>query len=570
MMKVIRAGFIFFSLFYAFCTIAQEKVYPKGYFRNPLNIPMQLVANFGELRNNHWHMGLDIRTQQKENLPVYVAAEGYVAKIKIEPNGFGRAIYINHPNGFTTLYAHLNNFYPALENWVKEQQYKLESWAIELTLPPELFPLSKGQFFAYSGNTGGSEGPHVHFEIRDTKTEMCLNPLLFGLPIIDIVPPTLVRFAMYDRNRSVYVQPPQLLPIKKVGAKYGLAKSNTIKTGTDKVSFAVGAIDRFTGSGNANGIYSAKIFKDDILQSAFTLDNISYDETRYMNAHIDYRYKTVGGSYLQHLSRMPGDKSSVYTSTATQGVINLTDTLNHVIRIELTDAAQNVSVLQFNIQYDTKLYNPINTGGEKLFPNYVTIVEKDEFELFATERTFYDTVVVLYSKNEIIPQHAISPVHLFLTEAIPAHDSVTVRILSERNLTAAERNRTIIQNISGTRKTVQKAKWGSDWVLAKFRQFGSFQAFIDDEPPSINSPGTGVIINLQKATRMVFTPKDNFNVIKNFRAEVNGKWLRFSNDKGKSWIYKFDEKFPQGEHQLKVMIEDEAGNVTTMMWIIKR
>ena len=178
--------------------------------------------------------------------------------------------------------------------------------------------------------------------------------------------------------------------------------------------------------------------------------------------------------------------------------------------------------------------------------------------------------MVLYSKNEIIPQHAISPVHLFLTEAIPAHDSVTVRILSERNLTAAERNRTIIQNISGTRKTVQKAKWGSDWVLAKFRQFGSFQAFIDDEPPSINSPGTGVIINLQKATRMVFTPKDNFNVIKNFRAEVNGKWLRFSNDKGKSWIYKFDEKFPLGEHQLKVMIEDEAGNVTTMMWSIKR
>ncbi len=569
MMRV-SVCFIFFTFFYSFPTVGQEKVYPKGYFRNPLNIPMQLVANFGELRTNHWHMGLDIRTQQKENLPVYAAAEGYVAKIKIEPNGFGRAIYINHPNGFTTLYAHLNNFYPALENWVKEQQYTLESWAIELTLPPYLFPVSKGQFFAYSGNTGGSQGPHVHFEIRDSKTDVCLNPLLFGMPVIDNVPPTLSRLAMYDRNLSVYAQPPQLLPVKKTGGLYGLTKGNTIKTGTDKLSFAVAAVDRFTGSGNNNGIYSAKVFKDDVLQSAFTLDNISYDETRYMNAQIDYRYKTVGGSYLQHLSRMPGDKSSVYTPTATQGVINLYDTIPHDIRIELRDAAQNVSIVQFKIQYDLTLHKSVNTPGEKLIPNYVSIFEKDEFELFATERTFYDTVTVSYSKNEIIPQNAISPVHRFLTDAIPAHDSVTVRILSERNLTAAERNRTIIQNISGTRKTVQKAKWGSDWVLAKFRQFGSFQAFIDDEPPSINPPGTGDIINLQKATRIVFTPKDNLNVIKNFRAELNGQWLRFTNDKGKTWIYKFDEKFPHGEHQLKVIVEDVAGNITTKIWNVKR
>lgn len=375
---------------------------------------------------------------------------------------------------------------------------------------------------------------------------------------------------MYDRNRSVYQQPPQLLPIKKLGAKYVLANSNTLKTGTNKISFAIGAIDRFTGSGNANGIYSAKVFKDDILQSGFTLDKISYDETRYLNAHIDYRYKTSGGSYLQHISQMQGAKTSMYTQTAPQGVIELNDTLPHDIRIEVRDAAQNVSIIQFKIQYDLKLYKPSNTGGEKLIPNYVSIVERGEFELFATERTFYDTVIVSYSKNEIVPEHAISPVHLFLTQAIPAHDSVTVRILAERNLTSAERNRTIIQNISGTRKTVQKAKWGSDWALAKFRQFGSFQAFVDNEAPSINPPGTGDIINLQRATRIVFTPKDNFNAIKNFRAELDGRWLRFTNDKGKTWTYKFDEKFPPGEHQLKVTVEDIAGNITTKIWNVKR
>src|SRR5215217_7488067 len=207
----------------SFFLAGQSQEYPQNYFRNPLNIPMQLVANFGELRANHWHMGLDIRTQQKVNLPVYAAAEGYIARIKIEPGGFGRAIYINHPNGYTTLYAHLNNFFPALEQYVKAEQYKRESWEVELEIPRQLFPVSKGTFIAYSGSTGGSQGPHVHFEIRDTKTEECLNPLLFGMPIIDDVPPTISRLAIYDRTKSVYVQSPRFLPLKKASGVYTTA-----------------------------------------------------------------------------------------------------------------------------------------------------------------------------------------------------------------------------------------------------------------------------------------------------------------------------------------------------------
>lgn len=141
-----------------------------------MGIPIELSANFGELRPNHWHMGLDIRTKQRENLPVYAAAQGYIAKIGIRPQSFGRFIIINHPNGLSTLYGHLNDFYPDLEKYVTEQQYKQESWAMELELTKEKFPVSKGQFIAYSGNTGGSQGPHLHFEIFDTKTTKRINP----------------------------------------------------------------------------------------------------------------------------------------------------------------------------------------------------------------------------------------------------------------------------------------------------------------------------------------------------------------------------------------------------------
>src|ERR1700742_452675 len=165
MRYLFSAAFLLSSL-HGFCQLFAPAVYPKNYFRDPLDIPMSLAANFGELRPNHYHMGLDIRTQRKENLPVMAAADGYVARVSIEPAGFGQAIYIRHPNGYTTVYGHLNKFFPALAAYIQEQQYRLQSWQINLSLPPNLFPVRKGDLIAFSGNTGGSQGPHLHFEIR--------------------------------------------------------------------------------------------------------------------------------------------------------------------------------------------------------------------------------------------------------------------------------------------------------------------------------------------------------------------------------------------------------------------
>src|SRR3954469_15490052 len=216
----LKTGLLAVVLFFTRIGNAQSKPYPQNYFRHPLNIPMQLVANFGEIRANHWHMGLDIRTQHRVNLPVYAAADGYVARVSVEPGGFGQAIYINHPNGYTTLYGHLNSFFPALASYVKQQQYAQQRWNVNLTIPPDLFVIKKGDLIALSGSTGASEGPHVHFEIRDTKTENCLNPLLFQFPIADAVPPTLVRLALYDRNKSTWEQSPQILSLKKTGTLY--------------------------------------------------------------------------------------------------------------------------------------------------------------------------------------------------------------------------------------------------------------------------------------------------------------------------------------------------------------
>lgn len=537
---------------------AQGQTYPHGYFRSPLNIPMQLVANFGEIRANHWHMGLDIRTQQRENLPVYAAADGYVARIKVEPGGFGQAIYINHPNGFTTLYAHLNQFFPALQQAIKEEQYRQETWAIELQFPPERFPVHQGDFIALSGSTGGSAGPHVHFEIRDTKTEKVLNPLLFGFPLSDAVPPTVARVAMYDRNKSTYQQSPQVFSLAGI-------RGRSIKVGSDKISFAIGATDRIGGSNN--GIYAAKISVDGKPVSSFALNNIGYDETRYINAQIDYPLAARGGGHLQHITPLPGATGVAYALYGGDGVIHLPDSEPHAVLIEVQDANFNTTRIPFTVQYDGALLPASSKAmAEQFLPHNINVFEQENFQVVTTETTLYDAVNVSYSQDPGGAANAVSPVHHFLSAAIPSHDSVMVRIKPSVDMPNAWMDRIVIKNVSGSKTFVQKAVWQKGWLMARFRQFGTYQAFVDNVPPNVN----GVAADLSGASRIVFTPTDNFHTIRSFRAEVDGQWLRFTNDKGRTWIYTFDEHFPRGEHQLKVTVQDEAGNVTERTWNVRR
>jgi hypothetical protein len=283
-----------------------------------------------------------------------------------------------------------------------------------------------------------------------------------------------------------------------------------------------------------------------------------------MNAHIDYRYKTSGGAWLQHLSRLPGDITTVYTSTKGQGVLNLKDGIPHQVRIEVRDASQNQSVLSFSVQYDPDLPKPPSVNLQRWMPQQVNIFEQADFEAFSTERTLYDTVSITFSSKP--GTVSSSPLFSFLHAALPSHDNVIVRIKPNFPIANDDRNKMVIKSVSGSKTVIQKASWQGDWIWTKFRQFGTYQAFVDNIPPVINTPPT----NLRSVSRIVFTPTDNFNTISFFRAEVDGQWLRFTNDKGRTWIYTFDEYFPAGEHQLKVTVADEAGNITEKVWTVNR
>ncbi len=545
--------------------------YPKGYFRNPLALPMDLSGNFGELRPNHYHMGLDMKTKAVENQPVYAAADGYIARIKIEPAGFGRAIYINHPNGYSTLYAHLNEFNPALEQWVKQQQYKLESWKVFLELSPDLFPVKKGDFLAYSGNTGGSQAPHLHFEVRRTADDINCNPLLFGLPLADNVPPRILRMAIYDRTVSIYERPARLFPVKAQAGSNYVTNPELIRVTSPKISFAIGAFDTHTGSSNLNGIFESILYVDGQAITGFQMDKISYNDTRYINAHTDYRTKSGGGPWLQHLSDLPGYINSIYKHVKGDGVIDLSDGAIHTVRIVVKDTYLNSSTLECKVQFDPASATATPPmPGKMFYPLMLDGYETTDCEFFIGERCLYDSVHIRYARSAASNPAVVSAVHSIGASYIPLQEAFLVRIQPTRALTAAEKQQVAMQWYAGSKKDVQKVEWQGEWASARFRDFGSYQLVLDTEPPQIVPIGFTDGANLSKASRIVFTIKDNFEKFKNVRTLLDGKWLRFTNDKGRNFIYRFDEKCPPGEHELTINAEDEAGNQVTRTFRFSR
>jgi hypothetical protein len=541
------------------------KNYPQGYFMWPVKATKAINANFGELRPNHYHMGLDCKTEKKQNLPVVAAADGYIAKVKIEPYGFGRAIYINHPNGYTTLYAHLNEFYPELEAYVKEQQYKLQTWRIFLDVPPNLFPVQKGMFIAASGNTGGSQGPHLHFEIRDTKTDKVLNPLLFNFGLIDNAPPTVTRLAMYDRCLSTYEQAPKFLPLKKVAGTYTIPQ--TIITNTDKVSFAIGAFDTYTGSTNQNGIYGAEVYDNEKPIVGFEMDNIDYDETRYLNAHIDYKMKANGGPYLQHLSRLSGFNNSLYKMVNGDGVIMLDDDSVHNIRVVVKDANGNTSQIKFAVKRGQVVEKPgidsLLSMQKKFYPGYVNVFDNNKINFYLPETALYDSIRFRYS--EVVAAYG-NPIFQLHYANVPVHTNFPIKI---KPVTAVP-DKMVMYRFAGSKKDFKKAVQENGWYKASFREFGNFQLVVDTQPPTVTPIGIKDGMNATKASRIAFIIKDNTDDIEKFTATLDGEWLRFTNDKGRTFAYVFDEKCPPGAHVLKIVVEDMAGNLTEKVYNFTR
>ena len=325
-----------------------------------------------------------------------------------------------------------------------------------------------------------------------------------------------------------------------------------------------------TGATNPNGIYGAEIFVDGVRLIAFQLDSMDYDETDYVNAHVDYKYKYQGGTYIQELFKLPGDRGPAYRENSGDDTIMLKDTNIHSIRIRTFDAKNNSSEIIFRLQHD---HRPVailaHPSPKKFVPNTVNIFEQNHFEVYLPDDCMYDTVSAVYDEVDSRGRDAISPICRFGDPSVPVHNKMYVRLKPDRPLDDKLKDHVLIKRSDNRSASYRKAQWQLGWLAATFNDFGSFQAFVDSIPPGVDGLAAGDTVDLSGSTRIVLKPHDN-NQVKSLRAELDGQWLRFTNDKGAAWIYSFDAHCPDGVHRLNVIVEDIAGNISNREWYFKK
>lgn len=529
--------------------------YPKNYFRNPVNIPILLAGNFGECRPGHFHSGVDIKTEGKENLPVFAAADGYISRIKMEPGGFGHAIYMTHPNGYTTLYAHLNDFFPELQKLVRTEQYAKKEWTLDLSFGPDKFPIQKGKQIAWSGNTGGSSAPHLHFEIRDSKTEHPLNPQLFGFKIEDNLAPIPTEIALYNASESIYKQKAIQLKLRK-GKNYYSPIKDSIVMLSDAVNIGVAVNDFMNNSTNTLSFYTAKWFVNDSLCGTLTLDDIGYDETRYMNACADYKLQKETGTWFNSLFLLPNNQlNKIYKLQQNErGKIRLAENEVTAVRILLSDVAGNVTEIRFSL-IRGGFVSPEICKEEWKAKEQKTF-ENPNLKFTVPSTALYDNIC--FQINRINDSNSISSRFQIQDYTIPIHNYFQLSIKPEILIPFSLNNKIALCYSDGKKNNAKSAQLSEGWYSASVRAFGNYWLAIDTTAPTIKFLQKNGI-NLGSGKKLRFEVSDNLTSVKTFTGSINGQWLCFEQH-GEEWFYRIDEHCPKGKNKLQIIAVDENGN----------
>jgi murein DD-endopeptidase MepM/ murein hydrolase activator NlpD len=533
------------------------KKYPSSQFSNPMEFPISLAGNFGECRPNHFHSGLDVRTKQIENLPVHSIGDGYIARIKIEAGGFGNAIYINHPGGYTSLYAHLNKFYPELEAYIRAKQYEQKTWKIDVTLLPHQFPLMKGKMIAYSGNTGSSQAPHLHLEIRDTKTEKPLNGLLF-LKMQDTKAPLLKKLALYDANQSIYDQSPKQFVCVKKGDHY-IPTTDTLVVNTNVLGMGIVADDPMEGALGVLGVYEVNTYINNKPDFGWQLDNIGYEETRYMNALADYKTKKNGGAWIQLLYKMTGDNLKIYKSynPNLNGRIYFEDERPKQIKIIVKDVAGNTSSLLFWVRSKQaqrqKEFYKLEAGKENTY-------DDGNIAFKMPANCLYDGVPLI--AKIISGTDFGNTQYVVHTSDVPVHDYFELKLKPQATVPANLKTKiAFVRQPYGHDKDKKgkAATMQNGWAVCAVRDFGTYGLVLDETPPALTGgPAAGAVL---VGNKIVFKAKDETTSIQSFVGKIDNQWVRFA-QKGDYFTYELDNYCGVGTHVLEIIVSDENGNVT--------
>ncbi|WP_423127024.1 M23 family metallopeptidase [Gaoshiqia sp. Z1-71] len=558
------------TLFFAviLCKIAYPQAPEAAYFADPVKIPLSLSGNFGELRSNHFHSGIDIRTEGRTGLPVYAAADGEVSRIFVSPSGFGLALYIDHPNGTTTVYGHLDRLNDELAAYTKAVQYEKESFSVDIPVSKGKFTVNKNELIAYSGNSGSSGGPHLHFEIRDTKTQQPVNPLLKHFRLHDDTAPKILSVMLYPLSDDAHVygkaDPYRMETVFYNGAYH--LKNNPVIPVYGEIGFSLQTLDYLNGSWSKCGVYSIELAIDNKTVYLFKLDKLSFDETRYLNAHIDYGHFQRNNRRLHKNWVEPGNKLNNYPVLVNRGISRMDDGKIHTVDYLVKDVNGNESRFSFKVQSKQSNVGKIQRPGIAVNYDKPLHINQEGLEANFKAGTFYSDFILDYQLKQPNKLY-YSPIYKLHNGEIPVHQYFELRIKAV-DLPKQLEDKALIAAVD--EKTGQKWALGGQfshgWVEASIRQLGSFAVVTDTIPPvikPINIQNRSIITDKNKIS---FIISDDFSGISSYRGEIDGQWVLFEYDAKNNLLeYRFDSSRMafNKKHQLKLVVSDAKNNQTT-------
>ena len=512
----------------------------------PMELPPLLSGTFGELRSNHFHAGIDIKTGGKEGQPVRAVWGGHVSRIAVSPYGYGHALYIDHPNGKTTVYAHLQRFSTEIQAYLRELQYERKSFSVDVQVAPGRLPVAQDELIGLSGNSGGSGGPHLHFEIRKSSNQHPLNPLLEGIEKEDNIAPTIqgVRLVHIDERWEV---------TKEIDLH-----PNTLYQVPNSVGIEVRTFDQLDGANNRNGVFSIEMLVDSQIVYRFAVDELSFDEKRFINAHANYADKACCNTWWQRMYQLPGNRLRNVDARINQGIIALDSGEIAEVLVIVNDVAGNRKPFHFQLQGNGKEVEP--KAGDWLSYRQDHQIAFDKLKAYLPHGVLYKDERMM-GKTLPAASGIFGSVYQLLSDSVPAHEYFSLQLpLDEVPVKYRAKSLVVSINRSG--------KWSSEGgqvdgkvIKVRVRQFGKFGVAVDSIPPHIRTIGFQSGADLSKADGIEFRASDNLSGIEEYHAEIDGKWHLVTYDYKTARFYlPFEGRIGSGTHQLVFSVTDGVGN----------
>ena len=554
-----------FYIYFTYIFLLNFSGYTQNY-TNPLNIDLILSGTFGELRSNHFHAGIDLKTKGVEGLNVYSIADGYISRVKVSSFGYGKVIYISHYDGNTSVYAHLKEFSQKIDSIVKIEQYKNKKFEIDYYLQKDAIKVKQKEIIGKSGNSGSSAGAHLHFEIRDSKTQKPINPLYFNFKIKDEIKPNIKKLKFYNFNNNNKHQTFDV--IQKDKNNYSI--NDTLLT-DGYFGIGISTYDKSNYAYNKNGVYSIKLYVDEKLTFHFLADTLDFITTRFINAHIDYKEKIQNKIKFHRLFKLPYNKLKNYKTNINNGIISLKDTNIHNIKIHVEDYNQNLSEIKFKVknslrkndQYNLLNEEPIqDVVQKKFYYKHKNIFLFKNLKIFLSDYSLYEDMIFRYSLLDSI-KGVYGNIHRCHKKDTPLHKKYDLYIkenipdnIKDKVYIAKREKENIFKYIGGI--------WEGLYLKTSSREFGDFCIVADSTGPIIKGVNIfpGKKINKQKNIKL--TIEDSKSGIKKFEATINDEWVLMDYDhKTKIVRYDFNKIIKKGDNKFVLRVTDNCNNLTT-------